>query len=123
MVKPPVNLYLECSTILPGQWVAAVASHQLPELSELSQREVFTVLMCHPVSCQGHSLSRSANLHYGIYWQSMERENGGHLPKPFIFPEWTVTMQASTKTGRKIFKQSVEAMESVNGIFNLATES
>ena len=24
-------------------------AHQLPELSELSQREVFTVLMCHPV--------------------------------------------------------------------------
>ena len=49
-------------------------------------------------------------------------EQGKEGAAPFIFPEWTVTMQASTKTGRKIFTQSGEAMESVNGILNLATE-
>ena len=49
--KPPIDLDLGCSTMLPGQWVAAVAAHQLPELLELSQREVFTVLTCHPVEC------------------------------------------------------------------------
>ena len=43
--KPPVDLYMGCSTILPGQWVASVAANQLPELSELSQRVVFTVQM------------------------------------------------------------------------------
>ena len=47
MVKPSVDFDLECSTILPGQKVAAVAAHQLLELSELSQWEVFTVLMYH----------------------------------------------------------------------------
>ena len=35
--------------MLPGQKVAAVVAHQLPELSELSQREVFTDLTGHPV--------------------------------------------------------------------------
>ena len=35
--------------MLPGQQVATVAAHQLPELSELSQREVFTVLNGPPV--------------------------------------------------------------------------
>ena len=49
MEKPPVDLHLECSAGLAGQKVAAVAANQLLKLSELSQREVFTVLTCHPV--------------------------------------------------------------------------
>ena len=40
-VKAPIDLVLGCSAILPGQLVATVAAHQLPELSELSQRKVF----------------------------------------------------------------------------------
>ena len=43
--KPPVDLDLKCSAILPGQEVATVAARQLPELSELNQQEVFTILM------------------------------------------------------------------------------
>ena len=35
--------------MLPGQKAATVAAHQLLELSELSQREVFTIQNCHPV--------------------------------------------------------------------------
>ena len=35
--------------ILPGQWVATVAAKQLPQLSELSQLEVFHVHLGHPV--------------------------------------------------------------------------
>ena len=50
-LKPPIDLDLECSALLPGEWAATVAAHLLPELSELSQREVFTVLTCHPVLC------------------------------------------------------------------------
>ena len=34
---------------LPGQYVATGAARQLPELSELSQQEVLTILMGHPV--------------------------------------------------------------------------
>ena len=37
------------SFILPGQQLATVAAYQLPELSELSQQEVFTNEMGHPV--------------------------------------------------------------------------
>ena len=33
-----------------GSYSSAVAAHQLPELSEPSQQEVFTKQMCHPVS-------------------------------------------------------------------------
>ena len=47
-LKPPVDLDLGCSNILPGQQVATVAAHQLLELSELSQREVLTILLGHP---------------------------------------------------------------------------
>ena len=47
--KPPADLYLKCSVDLLGQWVASVAAHQLPELSKLSQREVFTEEMGHAV--------------------------------------------------------------------------
>ena len=47
--KPPVDLDLKCSANLPGQEVATVAAHQLPELSELNQREVLTDLKGHPV--------------------------------------------------------------------------
>ena len=36
--------------ILLWQLVATVTAHQLPKLSELSQQEVFTDLMGHPVS-------------------------------------------------------------------------
>ena len=38
------------SAILPGQQVAAVSAHQLPDLSELSQQEVLTGQMGHPVA-------------------------------------------------------------------------
>ena len=38
-------LDLRCSAILPGQQAATVAAYQLPELSELSQREVLTILI------------------------------------------------------------------------------
>ena len=37
------------SVILPGQYVATVAAHQLPKLSELIQREVVTIWMGQPV--------------------------------------------------------------------------
>ena len=50
MVEPPVELDLGCSAILSGQKIATVAAYQLPELSELSQREVFTNEMGHPVA-------------------------------------------------------------------------
>ena len=42
----PVDLDFECSTILPGQQVATEAAHQLPELPELSQPEVFYIFGC-----------------------------------------------------------------------------
>ena len=58
-VKPPVDLDLVCSAILHGQWVATVVAHQLPELSEQSQREVFTIQMIHPVAQAGSSKSCS----------------------------------------------------------------
>ena len=49
-LKPPVYpaVYLDfgCFAILPGQQVATTAAQLLPELS---QREVFTDQMCHPV--------------------------------------------------------------------------
>ena len=48
-LKPLMDLDLGCSVILPGQLVAAVAAHQLQNLSELSQLEVFTILMGQPV--------------------------------------------------------------------------
>ena len=35
--------------ILPGQKVATVDTHQLLEVQELSQQEVFTIQNCHPV--------------------------------------------------------------------------
>ena len=41
--KPPVDSHLGCSI------VAIVAAHQLPGVSELSQREVFRIHLCHPV--------------------------------------------------------------------------
>ena len=40
-LKPPVDLDLGCSAILPGQKAATVVARQLLELSEPSQREVF----------------------------------------------------------------------------------
>ena len=43
----PVDLDLECSTILPVPRLATVAAYQLPELSELDQREVLTGQMGH----------------------------------------------------------------------------
>ena len=43
----PVDLDLECSTILPEPRAATVAAYQLPELSELIQREVLTGQMGH----------------------------------------------------------------------------
>ena len=46
-LKAPFDLDLGCATVLPG--FATVAAHQLPELLELSQRKVFTVLTGHPV--------------------------------------------------------------------------
>ena len=47
-----VDLDLEYSAILSGQQVAKVAGHKLPELSDLSQQEAFTVRMGQPV-CGG----------------------------------------------------------------------
>ena len=38
-----------CSAILPGQQAAVAAAQQLPGVSELSQWEVVTEQMCHPV--------------------------------------------------------------------------
>ena len=49
-LKPPVDLDLGCSAILPGQKAATVAAHELPELSEPSQWEVL--------------LSRWVNMYY-----------------------------------------------------------
>ena len=49
MVKPPVDLDAGSSTIMPGQQVVTATVQQLPELSELSQWELFTILICHPV--------------------------------------------------------------------------
>ena len=45
-------------------WVATVATHQLPELSEQSKQEVFTIRMVHPVAQAGSnkSCSLSRNL-------------------------------------------------------------
>ena len=57
--KPPVDLDLRSSVILPRQSVATVMAHQLPELSEQSQREVFTIQMIHPVAQAGSSKSCS----------------------------------------------------------------
>ena len=48
--KPPVDLDFRCSAILPMQWVVAVADYQLPEVSEISQLEVLTDQMGHPVA-------------------------------------------------------------------------
>ena len=48
-LQPPVDLDLGCSVILPGQLLAKVAANELPELSELSQQEVLTNQMGHPV--------------------------------------------------------------------------
>ena len=53
-LKPKVDLNLECSAILPGQWIATVAAPQLQELSGLSQQEVFIILLCHPVPALRH---------------------------------------------------------------------
>ena len=47
--KPPVDLDLGCSVILPWQSVATVAAQELPELSKLNPQEVFSVVNCHPV--------------------------------------------------------------------------
>ena len=58
-LEPPVDLDLVCSAILPGLYVATVAAHQLPELSELSQREVITVLSGPPVGILSDSI---------LYW-------------------------------------------------------
>ena len=41
--KPPIDIDLGSSVILPGHTVATIASHQLQELLEQSQREVFTI--------------------------------------------------------------------------------
>ena len=49
--KPPVYLDLGCPTILPGQLVASVAAHQLLEVPELSQWEVFIAQNGHPAPC------------------------------------------------------------------------
>ena len=48
-LKPALDLDLGCLAILSGQWIATVATHQLPELLELSQQEVLTNQMGHPV--------------------------------------------------------------------------
>ena len=47
--KPPVDMDLECSVNLPGQYVATVAAHKLLGLSELSQQEAFSVQNGYPV--------------------------------------------------------------------------
>ena len=44
-----IDLNLGCSAILPGQWVATVTINLFLELMELSQQEVFTDQMGHPV--------------------------------------------------------------------------
>ena len=49
LIDERVDLDLEYSAILPGQEVATVAAQQLPEMSEISQREVLTEQMGHPV--------------------------------------------------------------------------
>ena len=49
MVKPPIDIDLGCTVVLPGRKGATVVAHQLPELSELSQQQVLTILMGHPV--------------------------------------------------------------------------
>ena len=48
-MKPPVDLDLRCSAILPGQQPAIIAARQLPKLLELSQQLVFINEMGHPV--------------------------------------------------------------------------
>ena len=44
--KPPD---LGCSVILPWQQVATVTAHQLQGVSDMSQRDVFIILLWHPV--------------------------------------------------------------------------
>ena len=48
MAKPPIDLDLGCSAILPGQQVATVVAHLLPELVKQSQHEVLINQMGHP---------------------------------------------------------------------------
>ena len=43
--KPPVDIGLECSVNLPGQYVASVVAYQLLGRSELSQQKVCPDLM------------------------------------------------------------------------------
>ena len=45
----PVNLDLGYSIILPWHWVATVAAHQLPELTEQCPEDVVIHRMGHPV--------------------------------------------------------------------------
>ena len=52
-----VDLDLGGSAILPGQKVGTVAANHLPELLELGQREVLTILMGYP----GEQVSNSRN--------------------------------------------------------------
>ena len=49
-LKPPVDLDLGCFAILPGQYIATVGAHQLTELPELSQQELFSEENGHPVN-------------------------------------------------------------------------
>ena len=61
-MKPPVDLDLRYSAILPRQYAATIAAHQLPKLSELSQQEVFINEMCHPLERilhEGHAALHS----------------------------------------------------------------
>ena len=46
---PPVDFDLGGSVILPRQYVATVVAHQLSELPNLDQREVFIDQKDHPV--------------------------------------------------------------------------
>ena len=48
-LKPPVDLDLGCYAILSGQEVPTVTADQLPELLEISRRDVSTDQMGHPV--------------------------------------------------------------------------
>ena len=86
MVK---NIPLTCSTILPGQKVAVIAGHHLSKVSELSQLEISTILMGHPVSgCLEVRRRRQHESESGVDFRQKEERCGkqtfSFLPKLFL---------------------------------------
>ena len=65
------------SAILPRQKVATVAAHLLPKLSELSQREVLSDQMGHPVEEEQNAILSCSLAAKEVFIESAEIDSGG----------------------------------------------